>query len=190
MWGDEKFNMLSHAPPNGQTLFQRLLTGSELTALPGAICAREAGLAQALKWSLRGFRKVFQEGVVLELWKADWDAGVVYVLNAIEHNPPANPNVIKGWSEHWDLVPECPLKLEIWQAWHAWMRANKPEWVPVFEESCPRPVLVDRAKVAMRAESLAKGSRKGSRKGFANGLEDGLPNRMPNQDQDQDQDQD
>jgi hypothetical protein len=52
MWNDERFRRLSAPPPCGQSLWQRLLTGPELSNIPGLFMAWEAGLAQSLGWPL------------------------------------------------------------------------------------------------------------------------------------------
>jgi hypothetical protein len=116
IWGDAKFRALSPAPPNGQTLFLRLLIAPELGPIPGLFSAWEAGLAQALGWSLKPFRERFAELLREGLAKADWDAGLVWVPNAIKRNLPPNPNVVRGWRGTWAILPECALKDEAY--WH------------------------------------------------------------------------
>ena len=61
IWDDAKFRQLSAPPPNGQTLFLRLLTGPELTCIPGLFPMGEAAMAEALGWDLEGFREAFRE---------------------------------------------------------------------------------------------------------------------------------
>lgn len=61
IWNDARFRALSAPPPNGQTLFLRLLTGPELGTIPGLFSIGEAALAEALGWPLEGFRKAFAE---------------------------------------------------------------------------------------------------------------------------------
>lgn len=112
MWNDARFRRLTAPQPNAQTLFIRLLSGPELTVIPGVFPAWEAGLAQALGWPLEGFRKAFGEVFREGLAEADWEAGLVFVPKALKHNPPASPNVVISWGTHWDLLPECNLKVK------------------------------------------------------------------------------
>lgn len=121
VWNDARFRALSHAPPNGQTLWLRLLTGPELTSIPGVILVWEAGLAQALRWSLDGFRDAMREVIVAGFAEADWESGLVWIPNAIRHNPPQSLNVVLGWKPAWDLVPECRLKLVAYQGLKAYV---------------------------------------------------------------------
>lgn len=110
MWNDAKFRKLTAPPPCGQALWFRLLTGPELGCIPGLFPAFEAGLAQAMRWPLEGFREAFQEVFALGFAEADWDCGVVWVPRAVEHNPPTSPNVVRGWRLAWLEIPECDLK--------------------------------------------------------------------------------
>lgn len=112
MWSDARFRALSSAPPNGQTLFLRLLCGPELNNIPGLFVAGEAMLAEALGWPLKGFRDVFAEVEAQGLVKADREARLVWVPKAFRYNPPDSPNVVKSWKVQWAELPECDLKAE------------------------------------------------------------------------------
>jgi hypothetical protein len=139
MWNDEGFRALSAPPPNGQTLFQRLLTGPELTNIPGVIPAFDAGMARALKWPLEGFLKAFQEVSDQGMAKADWEAGLIWVPNAIRHNVPGNPNIVLSWQTAWEEVPECDLKLEAWEGLSEFLKTKKDAWLEAFERACRKP---------------------------------------------------
>lgn len=112
MHSDGKFMALSKPQPNGQSLWQYLITGPHTTSVPGLFMAGEAQLAEALQWPLVGFRKAWAEIETLDMGRADWKARVVWLPNAIRHNAPENPNVVKGWSASLDEIPECHLKYE------------------------------------------------------------------------------
>lgn len=139
VWNDARFRSLSAPPPNGQTLWLRLLTGPELTVIPGVIPAGEAGLAEAIGWDLEGFREAFREVFREGLAEADWKARLIWVPKAIEHNDPESPNVVKSWAIAWDEVPECDLKIVIWQALHDHMQTKGGSWFTAFNEACPKP---------------------------------------------------
>ena len=110
MWGDDRFRELSKPQPNAQSLWQYLITGPHTTSVPGLFSIGEAALAEALGWPLKGLRKAWDEIASRKMALADWQARVVYLPKAIEHNTPENPNVVKGWRSTIDDLPECALK--------------------------------------------------------------------------------
>lgn len=168
MWGDAAFRSLSRPQPNAQSLWQYLLTGPHTGVLPGLFRAREAALADELGWSLESFRERFAElftvrsrlGLEGVLAKADWEAGVVWIPNAINYNAPQNPNVVKHWADALDEIPECGLKAEAFLAFGAHCDARGKGFRDAFER-LPKP--------------------------SSNSFLNGSLNRMPNQDQDQEQ---
>jgi len=139
LWIDDGFRNLSAAPPNGQTLWLRLLTGTELTNIPGVIPVWEAGMAQALRWPIEGFREAFREVSEEGMAEADWDAGLVWVPKAISHNKPESPNVIRSWGSTWDLVPECELKVKIYLQLRAYVASLPDGFVKAFRQAIADP---------------------------------------------------
>jgi len=143
MWNDDKFRKLSAPPPNGQTLWLRLLTGPELGVIPGLFAAREGGLADALGWPLEGFREAMAEvmghGIGEAMAKADWEAGLVWVPNAVKHNPPASLNVVRGWGAAFQELPDSPLKAEAYEALMAYLMARGEAWAKAWAMACPKP---------------------------------------------------
>jgi hypothetical protein len=136
LYADKKFRALSRPAPNAQSLFFYLLSGPEGTSVPGLIGVGEAALAEALEWPLASLRRCFTEIEQASMVKADWKARVVWVRNALRHNPPSNASVIKGWKPHLALVPECALKDEALAAMGAWL-ADFAEWAPpAFRIAC------------------------------------------------------
>jgi len=138
MWGDGKFRALSSPPPSGKYLWIFLLTGPHTTNLPGLFRTGEMALAEELGWSLEGFRKGFAELFREGLVKADWNARVVWVPNAIKYNPPDNPNVVKSWRDSWDEVPECPLKAEAYQRLKEFTEGLGEGFAKGFTEGCAK----------------------------------------------------
>jgi hypothetical protein len=108
-WADEKFRALSRPQPNAQSLFLYLLTGPHAEG-PGCFEAGEYGLAEKLRWPIEGFRAAMQELLDAQMVRVDWDAQVVWVVNMVNHDPPANGNVLKHWLDLLETVPECALK--------------------------------------------------------------------------------
>jgi len=111
IWGSGDFRELSAPKPSAQWLWLRLLTGPELGCIPGLFEAWEGGLASALRWSVRDFRRCWEEIESRKMAAADWTAGLIWVPNAIHHNFPENPNTVKGWKLAWKELPDCALKL-------------------------------------------------------------------------------
>ena len=135
---DAGFLQLSAPQPNARSLWLWLLTCPEQTNIPGLIRIGERGAAEAChNWPLEGFRKGFQEVSRNGLAVADWGARLVWVPKAIKYNPPANPNVIKSWSDNWDELPECSLKGQAWQALKLSLEQRRKGWGEVFANSCP-----------------------------------------------------
>jgi hypothetical protein len=124
IWSDKKFRALSPLHPSGQALFIYLLTNPYTNSIPGIYRAGEAAMAEELGWTLKGFREAFQEVFTQGMVKADFEARVIFIPNAIKYNKPQSPNVVKSWATHWDEIPECELKLLAYQS------------LKVFAEGC------------------------------------------------------
>jgi hypothetical protein len=113
MHADEKVRKLSRPPPNGYSLWDELIHGEQTGIIPGLFRIGESAFAEQLGWPLKGFRAAWQEiqdaGLAV---KADWNARLVWVQNAIKHDRPKNPNQVIHWRDAWDNLPECALKRE------------------------------------------------------------------------------
>lgn len=138
MWVDEKVKKLTQPPPCGFTLWQRLLTGPELTNIPGLFPAWEAGLANALHWPLDAFRKAFGEVTAQGMAEADWESGLVWVPNAIEHNEPESVNVVISWGSTIAELPDCELKRKAFAVFEAWAKAKGKAWEEAWAKACPK----------------------------------------------------
>lgn len=143
MWGDAAVRALSRPQPNGQSLWVHLLAGSQTGIVPGLIASTEMGMAGALKWELEAFRKAFREvsgdGDRKVLAEADWDAGLVWVPNGIKYNSPQSPNVIIGWKQAWDELPECLLKAKAYLRLRTHVEAIGKGFAKAFEEHVASP---------------------------------------------------
>lgn len=150
MWGDADFRRLSAPQPNARDLWIYLLTGPHTTPIPGLFTATRAGLAESLKWDTKGFLDVLAELLpegetehsskppgsdAKRFFEADWDAGVVWIENAIEHNEPQSPNVLKGWKKHFDLIPECNLKEKAFQRLKVFAEDKSDSFAKAFAEA-------------------------------------------------------
>lgn len=139
LYGDSKFRRLSPIPPCGQGLWLWLLTGPATTIMPGVIIQGPAAMAERLGWPVEDFRKAFQEVLKQGMVKADFTAPLVFLPNAIKHNRPQSPNVIKGWAACWEEIPECGLKTEIWQSLKEFIDTFSKAFQEAFEKACPKP---------------------------------------------------
>jgi hypothetical protein len=159
-YSDEKFRRLSPIPPCGQGLWLYLITGPHTTSIPGLFRAGRAALAEELGWSqeafAEAFAEVFREGMV----KADWNNRVVWIPNAIRHNEPASPNVVRSWKAELDLIPECELKSEAIAGISGALTTMNPAFLEAFE------ALRDQGKTSCKP--LRKPSAKASPKTMAN----------------------
>jgi len=139
MYADEKFCELSSPPPCGKYLWLYLLTGPHTSAIPGAISTGEMALSEALEWPLKGFRAAFQELLAKGLVEVDWSRRLIFVPNAIKHNPPESPNVVKSWASHWDLLPECELKAKIYKHLKAFLEGQGDGFGKAFGKAFGKP---------------------------------------------------
>jgi predicted kinase len=139
VWNDARFKRLTPPPPNGQTLWFRLMTGPELNCIPGLLSIGEAGMAEALDWPLEGFRDAFAEVAGQGMAKADWKARLVWLPKAPAHNKPASANVILGWQSAWEELPECDLKVEAHRSLRAFAKAWGDGFLKAFDKACPKP---------------------------------------------------
>jgi hypothetical protein len=216
MHGDAKFRALSAPQPNGQSLWQYLLTGPHCTIVPGLFALGEATLAERLGWPLEDTRRCLAEILEAGMARIDRRAGLIWLPNALKHNQPKNPNVVVGWRDTWALLPECPLLEEARESLRAQLadrdaeraKADTPpaqSFVEAFDISLGRLP----PKASTNPSGKAKGKPKappvatsddgandppndsvnGSVDPSVNRSGSGSANRSPNQDQDQEQDQ-
>lgn len=165
VWTDGKFQALSPAPPNGQTLWLYLLSGPRTTIIPGAVVAREAVLADDLGWKLEAFRETLGEALREGLIEVDRKGGLILLKRALldrhgdprESARPESPNVIKSWAKAWPEIPDCELKNVLLQRLGAFAEALGPAFAKAFSE------------------------------GFAKALAKASPHPSPNQEQEQEQ---
>lgn len=139
MWGDSKFRELSSPKPSAQYVWMFLLTGPQTSNIPGLFHAGEMALAEELGWSVEGFREAFREVSRKGLAKADWNARVVWIPNAVKYNQPESPNVVKSWRYAWDEIPECALKTEAHQRLKDFTEGLGEGFAKAFIEACAQP---------------------------------------------------
>ena len=132
MWGDTKFRSFSQ---NTQFLWIYLLTNPETTSLPGLYSCGKMAMVESLGWAMKSFMESFEELSRNDMAKADWDARLIWIPKAIIYNRPQNPNVVKSWKAHWNDLPECPLKVDAYQALKIKMESLGESYLKSFLES-------------------------------------------------------
>lgn len=108
-WTDDNFRELSSM---AKLLWFFLLTGPQTGPIPGLYRAGRAAMAEELEWPLEDFYTHYAELEARGMVRADWKARLVWLPNAMKHNQPESPNVVKSWRAELALLPECALKLE------------------------------------------------------------------------------
>jgi hypothetical protein len=146
--GDTWFRKLSH---DAQLVWFRLLTGPHVTPVAGLWPAREGWLADEFGYSTRQFREHFAEitrekaSNGLPRAVADWDAGVLWLPNAIKAdcNQPKNWRVLRSWLNYLELVPECELSSRALQQFADWINSKGNSKRFSIAKDKPNPILVD-----------------------------------------------
>ncbi len=124
-----------------RVLFFYLLTGPETTLLTGIVPASIGTIAHRLRWSEDKVRATMAELVADGSVVHDEDAGVTWLSNAIEHNPPINPSIVRSWEGKWNEVPKCPLKVAAYQVLRSWCTEKGGPWLVAFDAGCKAPKL-------------------------------------------------
>lgn len=124
-----------------RVLFLYLLTGPETTLLTGIVPASIGTIAHRLRWSEDKVRATMAELVADGSVVHDEDAGVTWLSNAIEHNPPINPSIVRSWEGKWNEVPKCPLKVAAYQVLRSWCAEKGAPWLAAFDAGCKAPKL-------------------------------------------------
>lgn len=116
LWSDEKVRRLSALKPSGQALWLYLLTGPHTGPIPGVFVAGRAALSEALEWEIEDFDACLAELTAQGLVCFDRPSRLWFIPNAVKHNPPASPNVVRGWRNAWTLLPEGQMREEVGEA--------------------------------------------------------------------------
>lgn len=120
IWNDAKFSSLSH---EGQRLFLYVLTHPSMTSLGAFRATHDGQMAEigindeqcnehCREQCTEHRQNTFDELLVKELVKYDEKSKTVFAPNFIKYNAPENANVVIGWENALDQIPEGSLKLE------------------------------------------------------------------------------
>lgn len=142
-WGDEKFGKLTPLLPSGQALWLYLLVGPHPGSIPGLFRAGRAGMSEDLGWEVEDFDKAFAEASGQGMVEADFKARVVWLPQAVKHNRPESPNVVRSWRAQIAELPECELKGRAMASLRASVEALGEAYAEAFAEACglspPKP---------------------------------------------------
>lgn len=131
IWNDAKFNALSE---RAKLVFFYELTHPNLTML-GAMRATLPGLAAELGMPTEAFAEAFREVLAKGMAKHDEKASFFWLPNFLRYNKPESPNVVKSWLEAFDLLPECPMKAELFQQLKDFMEGLTKGFQEAFAEA-------------------------------------------------------
>lgn len=130
VWNDRKFLACGD---EARLLWLFLLTCPSLP-IPGVVVGGDASLSEQLGWTPERLRERFAE-LARNGLQVRRENRIVWLPNALKYQPPANPNMIKGWAKKWDDVPEGDLKRELWQA----LRIACKSWSVLFSKLFEEP---------------------------------------------------
>lgn len=130
LWNDRKFL----ACGDGARLLWLFLLTCPSLPIPGVVLGGDAALAELLGWTTERLRERFAE-LSRNGLRVRREGRIVWLQNALKYQPPANPNMVKGWGKKWDDVPEGDLKVELWEA----LRIACKSWSALFSKMFTRP---------------------------------------------------
>lgn len=124
MHNDDRYQRLSRPKPNGQSLWAYLIYGPRTVIMPGLLPVALETIAVDLRWSIAATRRVWEEIACQGMAKADWRAPLIWLPNALKHNPPQSTNVVRAWRRSYnDDLPPCDLKHEAGRHAEAFLQA-------------------------------------------------------------------
>lgn len=140
MWrhGGSFRNLSGPRTPNAQFLWLYLLTGDATIAIPGVVPITREGLASRLNWTpSKTFNACLKEISDAGMALFDWNAGMVWCASAFRYNKPQSPNVVRSWGKSFDLLPECALKVKVWEAIRDYCSELGEAFTKAFTETFP-----------------------------------------------------
>jgi len=134
LWSDARVRQLSPLRPSGCALWLYLLTGPHTTAIPGVFVTGSAAMAEALGWKPADLQRALRELIDAGMVEFDEPSRLWFIPRAIRHNPPPNPNVVRGWRTQWSLLPEGPIRDSVGQRIRAELQEYSEPCAKAFEE--------------------------------------------------------
>ncbi len=126
VWTDRKVASLS---PQAKLLWLFLLTSPSSLPIPGVVIGGSAALSEQLGIDPELFDRLFDELLRKQL-SVRREGRMIWLPKALSYQPPRNPNTVKAWGRTWDDIPDCQLKVELWQA----LRISCRTWSFLFKQ--------------------------------------------------------
>ena len=111
IWNDGKFRALSE---RAKLTFLCLLSHPQMTSM-GAMRGTIHGVAADIGTVSDTVSEAFQELSLSGLVEHDERGCLIVLRNYLKYNEPENENVVKSWLPMFDELPECDLKVVLWQ---------------------------------------------------------------------------
>ena len=135
IWDHRKFRPLSRV---GKLVYMYVNTSSYGNSI-GCFKAGILAMAEDMGESLKDFQEGFQEGLEMGCFKYDEDSRVVLIPKYIHHNPPNNPNVLKGWGKLFLVIPDSELKSECYSIIEDYCDCSSESLLKAFHEAFEKP---------------------------------------------------
>ena len=165
MWTDERFLNLTSPQPNAQTLWLYLLTTPYQIPIPGLLPLGPGAIADDLGWDTSDVRTHLAELEEAEMIMICRRPALIFLPRAIHHNQPANPNMIKGWRNGFDNLPECVLRGD---ALTLLREGLKPSLLPAFDKIFASAAKQATTRIAAKPTPEKKAKLNGSANGMRN----------------------
>ena len=134
VWNDERVRKLG---PLAKRVWLRLLAPIERGRIPGLFQAWPDGIRLTVGLTVGEFDTSWLEVVSTMGAKHDPEAGLIYLPNALKHDPPRNPNQVKGWLSGLRELPECSLKAEAIRDIKQFLESLGPSFAKPLAELVP-----------------------------------------------------
>jgi hypothetical protein len=90
--------------------------GPLTTSVPGLVRAGSEAIAAELRRPVKDVRDALASLELRGLLRVDPTGPLLWRVDAIDDDPPANDKVVKGWRASWAALPRCALLLEAAEA--------------------------------------------------------------------------
>lgn len=164
IWDHPQFGSLSRI---GKLVFLYVTTSSYGNGI-GCFKAGIAAMAEDMREDMEDFQKGFREGLAAGCFMYDEDARVVLVPKYIHHNPPNNPNVVKGWGKLFLMIPDCALKGECYSIIEDYCKGLSDAFLKAFHEAFEKPS-ESLSPCFTKASGIGKGIGRGIGRGIGKG---------------------
>ena len=138
IWNDDKFPFSSD---DCKLVMFHIFT-TPLSTPFGLFKASLGSLADEMRWPTEKYEKAFQEAVAKGFIKYNNKYYVIHICNYLRYNPPANPNVLKGWAKIYSEIPQCDLKNTFYQILKGLVKGFHEGFQQAFVEAWGRPIVI------------------------------------------------